>query len=66
MWEFSFQMLENEIEFTRQNMIFVGMEYGLTHPATIFLSTKLDKLMNDLTMYESHSIHNREIEQYIV
>lgn len=61
MREFSLQMLVEEIEYTRQNMIFVGMEYGLTHPATIDLSTKLDKLLNDLTFYESYSIHNRAI-----
>lgn len=47
-WEFSNGNLVEEIEVTRQNMMLVGMEYGLTHSDTLKLSTKLDQLLNDL------------------
>lgn len=62
----SYEKLEEEIEFTRQNMIFVGLEYGLTHPATIFLSAKLDRLMNHLSEYEIYSIHDGDIQKSII
>jgi hypothetical protein len=55
--EYTYKSLKEEIEYTRQKMIFAGIEYGLTDPFTIFLSTKLDELLNDLWLYESNSIH---------
>ncbi|WP_227521947.1 aspartyl-phosphate phosphatase Spo0E family protein [Bacillus solitudinis] len=42
--------LLEEIELTRQNMVSHGMEFGFTHPSTLQLSVKLDKLMNTFSM----------------
>jgi hypothetical protein len=64
--EFSYIRLQEEIEFTRENMIFVGMEYGLTHPLTIFLSGKLDQLLNHLSIYESSFTHENYIQECFV
>ncbi|MGM0878056.1 MAG: Spo0E family sporulation regulatory protein-aspartic acid phosphatase [Bacillota bacterium] len=63
MGEFTKKSLKEEIEYTRQYMIFAGLEYGLTDPITISLSTKLDGLLNDLWLYESNPIHTRDIQK---
>lgn len=63
MREYTYKSLKEEIEYTRKKMIFAGIEYGLTDPFTILLSTKLDELLNDLWLYESNSIHNCEIQK---
>ncbi|RXI96526.1 aspartyl-phosphate phosphatase Spo0E family protein [Anaerobacillus alkaliphilus] len=36
-----------EIEYVRSKMIATGMKKGLHHPATVRLSDKLDKLLNN-------------------
>ncbi|MBO1511845.1 aspartyl-phosphate phosphatase Spo0E family protein [Metabacillus bambusae] len=56
MCELSNRKLVEEIEATRQSMISIGLEYGLTHSYTVKLSTKLDDLLNELL-----KTNNREI-----
>lgn len=43
--------LERSIEMTRREMIDAASEYPLHHPDVIYLSTTLDRLLNE---YETH------------
>ncbi len=47
----------SEIEYIRSRMIETGMKKGLHHPATVRLSDKLDKLLNNYRRKESVKIH---------
>ncbi|UOE93779.1 aspartyl-phosphate phosphatase Spo0E family protein [Alkalihalobacillus sp. LMS39] len=40
------------IEEKRKEMIICGMELGFTHPKTLKVSTELDRLLNELNIYE--------------
>jgi hypothetical protein len=40
-------LLESKIERTRDQMVTTGMDKGLSHPDTIELSQKLDRLLNE-------------------
>ncbi|MGO4888407.1 aspartyl-phosphate phosphatase Spo0E family protein [Anaerobacillus sp. MEB173] len=55
MGDFLYQKLVEEIETTRQHMMTVGLKNGLTHSDTIKLSTKLDNLLNFLSLYKQSS-----------
>lgn len=49
MEDISYKLLVKEIEITRKDMIFAGVEYGLTDLNTVKLSQRLDQLLNHLS-----------------